>query len=138
MAMVLEDAGYAVDRAATVNEAVDAITAGLPALVLLDLSLGKADGLDVLHRMRAAPDTSAIPVVALSGRVAQGDVDRAIAAGCEAHLAADRGARAAGARYASTCPPAEPGAGRLLRAPSSRTSPPAGLRSARRGRHPGR
>jgi PAS domain S-box-containing protein len=93
MALVLEDAGYAVDRAGTMNEAVDAITTHLPALVLLDLSLGNADGLDVLHRMRAEPSTSAIPVVALSGRVAEGDVERALAAGCEAHLAKPIGAR---------------------------------------------
>jgi two-component system cell cycle response regulator DivK len=93
MALVLEDAGYAVDRAGNMNEAVDAITSHLPALVLLDLSLGNADGLDVLHRMRAEPSTSAIPVLALSGRVAQGDVDRALAAGCEAHLAKPIGAR---------------------------------------------
>jgi signal transduction histidine kinase/CheY-like chemotaxis protein len=93
MALVLEDAGYPVDQAATVTDAVDAITSQPPALVLLDLTLGNADGLDVLRRMRAQPATSAVPVVALSGRVAAGDVERALAAGCQAHLAKPIGAR---------------------------------------------
>jgi CheY-like chemotaxis protein len=37
-----------------------------PALVLLDLALPKISGLEVLHRLRAHPDTEFLPVVILT------------------------------------------------------------------------
>jgi PAS domain S-box-containing protein len=92
-ALVLESGGLTVDRAASVADALDAITRDTPALVLLDLSLGNGDGLEVVRHMRAEPSTRGVPVLALSARVARSDVERALAAGCEAHLAKPIGAR---------------------------------------------
>jgi PAS domain S-box-containing protein len=92
-ARVLEGAGFGVDRAVSVAEALATLARSNPALVLLDLSLGDANGLEVVRRVRDNPSTCHIPVVAVSAKAASGDVQRALAAGCDAHLAKPTGAQ---------------------------------------------
>jgi CheY-like chemotaxis protein/anti-sigma regulatory factor (Ser/Thr protein kinase) len=53
-----------------------------PELVLLDMQLPDIDGLEVLKRLRAHPETAAIPVIALSANAMPEDINRALAAGC--------------------------------------------------------
>jgi CheY-like chemotaxis protein len=92
-ARVLEGAGFAVDRAVSVTEALATLARSTPALVLLDLSLGDGNGLEVVRRVRDNPLICHIPVVAVSAKAASGDVQSALAAGCDAHLAKPTGAQ---------------------------------------------
>jgi len=48
-----------------------------PDLILLDLSLPKKSGYDVLTAVRAHPDTSCVPVIILSSSAASKDIRRA-------------------------------------------------------------
>jgi CheY-like chemotaxis protein len=57
-----------------------------PDLVLLDLGLPDIPGLEVARRIKAAPRTRAIPVVALTGRDDDADREALLAAGCSAYL----------------------------------------------------
>lgn len=52
-----------------------------PDLVLIDMQLPDFDGFEVLRRLRAAPETAAIPCVALSANAMPHDIERARAAG---------------------------------------------------------
>ena len=57
-----------------------------PDLILLDLHLPDVDGEEVLARLRAEPETAAIPVVVLSADVTPGRIERLRAAGVDDYL----------------------------------------------------
>jgi CheY-like chemotaxis protein len=54
-----------------------------PDLVLMDLSMPGLDGWEATRRLKAAPETRAIPVLALSSHAMAGDREKALAAGCD-------------------------------------------------------
>ena len=54
-----------------------------PDLVLMDLSMPGIDGWEATRRLKAAPETRAIPVLALSSHAMAGDREKALAAGCD-------------------------------------------------------
>jgi two-component system, cell cycle response regulator DivK len=54
-----------------------------PELILMDLSLPVIDGWEAARRLKGAPETRAIPIIALSAHAMEGDRERAIAAGCD-------------------------------------------------------
>ena len=56
-------------------------TQSLPGLTLVDMQLPDIDGLEVLARLRANPQTAGLYVVALSANAIPGDIQRALAAG---------------------------------------------------------
>ena len=57
-----------------------------PDLILMDLSLPGVDGWEATRRLKARPETAAIPVVALTAHAMQGDEERAGACGCDEYL----------------------------------------------------
>ncbi len=58
-----------------------------PDLILLDINLPGLSGIEALRRLKAVPETSAIPVVALSADVTAGTIRQAMEAGCVRYLA---------------------------------------------------
>jgi two-component system, cell cycle response regulator DivK len=57
-----------------------------PDLILMDLSLPGVDGWEATRRLKARPETAAIPVIALTAHAMQGDEERARACGCDDYL----------------------------------------------------
>lgn len=54
-----------------------------PALILMDMSLPVLDGWEATQRLKADPETSAIPVIALTAHAMADDQERAMQAGCD-------------------------------------------------------
>jgi len=79
----LTRAGYTVLVAVDGRQGVDMALAERPDLILMDLSLPELDGWEATRRLKAAPETKAIPVIALSAHAMAGDREKALAAGCD-------------------------------------------------------
>jgi len=58
----------------------------LPDVVLLDINLGKDDGLELLTWMRQKPDRRDIPVIAVTAHALVAEQERILQAGCRACL----------------------------------------------------
>jgi CheY-like chemotaxis protein len=83
---ILERSGHEVVEASDGAEALASVRARKPDLVVLDIAMPEVDGLEVLRRLRADPTTSELPVVLLSARAQEADVERGFAIGASAYL----------------------------------------------------
>jgi two-component system, cell cycle response regulator DivK len=54
-----------------------------PDLILMDLSLPVLSGWEAAQRLKQSPQTSGIPIIALSAHALDGERDKALAAGCD-------------------------------------------------------
>ncbi len=79
----LERRGYEVVCAADGEQGVALAIAELPGMILMDMSLPVLDGWEATRRIKTAPETQAIPIIALTAHAMAGDRDRAIEAGCD-------------------------------------------------------
>jgi two-component system cell cycle response regulator DivK len=79
----LTRAGFAVVVAPDGERGVAMAATEVPDLILMDLRLPGIDGWEATRRLKAAPETKAIPVIALSAHAMAGDRERALAAGCD-------------------------------------------------------
>ncbi|MFI5096239.1 MAG: response regulator [Candidatus Acidiferrum sp.] len=82
----LEVEGYEVWSAADLKTSYGVFSKRLPDAVLLDINLGKDDGLDLLVWMRRKPETRGIPVIAVTAHALATEQERILEAGCRACL----------------------------------------------------
>jgi two-component system, cell cycle response regulator DivK len=85
LVQLLED-DYEVLTAADGAAGVETAARERPDLILMDLSLPVVDGWEATRRLKAKPETGAIPVIALTAHAMQGDEDKARACGCDDYL----------------------------------------------------
>jgi two-component system cell cycle response regulator DivK len=75
--------GYDVLIATDGQVGLEMARAEMPALILMDMSLPVLDGWEATRQLKAAAETRAIPIIALTAHAMAGDRDQALAAGCD-------------------------------------------------------
>ena len=79
----LQRKGYDVILAADGAEGVSKARSEAPDLILMDMSLPVIDGWEATRQIKAADETQAIPVIALTAHAMAGDREKALQAGCD-------------------------------------------------------
>ena len=79
----LTRAGFTVLVAGDGAQGVAMAAAEQPDMILMDMSLPVLDGWEATRRIKAAPETRHIPVIALTAHAMKGDREKALAAGCD-------------------------------------------------------
>ena len=82
----LEIEGYDVVIAHHGEEAVDKALAETPDLVILDIMMPRMDGYEACRQIRSHDETKEVPIVFLSARAQQSDIDKGRAYGVSDYL----------------------------------------------------
>ena len=85
-AQFLKFAGFRVEFAVDGIEAVDKAAALRPDVIVMDLSLPRMDGWEATRRIKSAPPTRDIPVIALTGHAVSESKRKAQEVGCAGYL----------------------------------------------------
>ena len=83
---LLGNAGYELVEAADGEQALAAYVKQRPDLILMDIQLPVMDGYETTRRIRADPESKAIPIIAVTSYALTGDEAKALAAGCNDYV----------------------------------------------------
>ena len=83
----LKNSGYQAAGFETAQEFYRAVEEKLPELILLDIMLPDEDGLSILSRLRANPDTRRIPVILVTAKSTELDKVKGLDTGADDYLA---------------------------------------------------
>jgi two-component system, cell cycle response regulator DivK len=83
---LLGNAGYELIEAETGEEALTAVEAQRPDLILMDIQLPVMDGYEATRRIRSNPELKSIPIIAVTSYALAGDEAKALAVGCNAYV----------------------------------------------------
>jgi two-component system cell cycle response regulator DivK len=86
ISFLLKGAGYDVIEAVTGEEGIETALREHPDLILMDIQLPGIDGYETTRRIRASPEGTKVPVIALTSYAMSGDRERALAAGCTGYV----------------------------------------------------
>ncbi len=79
----LQRKGYDVVIAVDGEQGVSMASSERPDLILMDMSLPILDGWEATRKIKATPESQAVPVIALTAHAMAGDQERCVAAGCD-------------------------------------------------------
>jgi two-component system cell cycle response regulator DivK len=83
---MLGNAGYELIEAESGEEALTAVEAQRPDLILMDIQLPVMDGYEATRRIKSNPDMKAVPIIAMTAYALAGDEAKALAAGCNGYV----------------------------------------------------
>jgi DNA-binding response OmpR family regulator len=78
--------GFVVRTAADGEEALDAVRAETPAVVVSDVMMPKLSGIDLTAKLKGDPATAGIPVLLLTAKAQHGDMLDGMAAGADDYV----------------------------------------------------
>ncbi|MDD7174146.1 MAG: response regulator transcription factor [Clostridiales bacterium] len=83
----LKNSGYQAAGFETAKEFYRALDTRLPELILLDIMLPDEDGMSILKRLRARPDTQRIPVILVTAKATEIDKVKGLDGGADDYIA---------------------------------------------------
>ncbi|RCK73405.1 MAG: Response regulator receiver protein in cluster with DNA polymerase III epsilon subunit [Anaerolineae bacterium] len=86
IAFTLQFAGHEVITTSNGEEALQAVRAQKPQLVLLDVRMPRLTGYEVCKEIKADPETQTIPVIFLSAKGQEAEIRDGLEAGAEQYL----------------------------------------------------
>lgn len=84
--MTLESENYQIIEATEGAQALDLARRHRPGLVLLDVMLPDASGIDICRALKAGPETASTMVVMLTAKAQSADLEEAEAAGADGYF----------------------------------------------------
>lgn len=82
----LQSAGHQVIPAYGGEDALRKVKSHKPDLILTDLAMPKVSGVEVIEAIKGDPETSAIPIIAVTAHVWDGIAQSAGQAGCDGYI----------------------------------------------------
>lgn len=86
LTFILKKNGYEVDSATNGKEAIEAILAGRPRLVFLDLMMPKKNGLEVCTEVRQNSELDDVHIIMLTAKGQELDREKGLKAGANEYL----------------------------------------------------
>ena len=84
--IVLKARGYEVLEATDAERALEILHAGLPDLILMDISLPGMSGETLTRKIKANPRWRHLPIIALTAVAMKGDRERILECGCDDYI----------------------------------------------------
>ena len=82
----LADADYEIAMAVDGHSTLEQVAEFQPDIVLLDIMMPRLSGYEVCQRLKADPKTHDIPILMVTALNEMGDIEKAVAAGCDDFL----------------------------------------------------
>ncbi len=86
MEFILARQGHEMLIAVNGQEALDKVRAHQPDLVLLDIMMPRIDGYEVARTLRADPATATLPIIMLSAKAQEEDIQKGINVGVDEYI----------------------------------------------------
>ncbi len=83
---LLQADGFEVLEAENARQALDALKAIIPDIILLDINMPDMDGYTLTAKIKSAPALRNIPIVAITANVMRGDREKVFNAGCDGYI----------------------------------------------------
>jgi two-component system cell cycle response regulator DivK len=83
---LLARSGYMVIEATDGATGIASAKSNYPGIILMDLQMPVIDGYEAMRQIKADPNLSQIPVIAISSFAMKGDEEKARAAGCDHYV----------------------------------------------------
>ena len=87
LTVLLAARGYQVQSAPSAEDAAPLLASNTFACVLLDISLPGMDGLSFARQLRRDPRYADLVIIAVTANAMKGDMEAALAAGCDTYIA---------------------------------------------------
>lgn len=84
--VVLQSCGYKVTEAEDGINGIRLAEENTPNIVLMDIQMPVMDGIEAMKKLKSAPETSIIPVIALTSYAMRGDQERFLGEGFDGYI----------------------------------------------------